>query len=775
MGHQENNHHRPVSVFDELSPIFLDNGISLTFSSDPAHITSSNLATYDALMMYGNLRSGPGSSNQPLVTVIRDYIREGGTLIGLHVASAAFRYDPRFSSLLGGRFQSHTVGRFTPETILPNHLLTRNLTPLDSFDETYILKDLNPDILVLQERVSGENRYPWTWVRSEGKGRVFYTASGHVPGGGSTTTYDAIIQPEFSELVLRATYWVTKRHFSSINIGGLMANGDITGSGSLLQPDLGCFWTTNLHTSQVLVAEGDDIDVGAENYTVVDSPEKTLIACPLGGGSQVFAQSIINQSGETLMGIWRASAANTVPILLEGLQIPDALPGTTLTSVNSTIGTGFVANRSGQLLARIGFGSGTPVSMKEGVFLSDQGIILEEGTSHPSLPPGVTFSNLFDGGLTLNSNSQLALVAGLSDGGVTLARKIEANMDLPVIQGEPVPDHPGVFWGEIKNLRISSNGQVVAAVSLTGDVNLENDTALIRILSTEPSGQIILQEGQKLDGAGSVGDLWNSNFVLNESGEALLVVGLTGNLVTPDQDQVLLRLSSAPEIVVREGDSLPAISATSTMGNWSDDPPISLGTDGSVYFQSHLLEGAETYATLFRAEKSTVFKVLQQGDTVELRKDATIEIASFEPLLSSGDDDGFPSGVLGQSLALSAVSATGHQVLLKLNELDDLDQDGLANLVEAGVGSSPNSPPSGQAHMPRIINISGALSYVFLRPTAKGLPLPTIEYSNNLATWISASNPLEIWPDQDNVPPGFQRVGIRVETGPDQLFYRLKF
>ena len=32
---------------------------------------------------------------------------------------------------------------------------------------------------VLMERVDGDTREPYTWIRNQGKGRVFYTAYGH--------------------------------------------------------------------------------------------------------------------------------------------------------------------------------------------------------------------------------------------------------------------------------------------------------------------------------------------------------------------------------------------------------------------------------------------------------------------------------------------------------------------------------------------------------------------------------------------------------------------
>jgi type 1 glutamine amidotransferase len=47
------------------------------------------------------------------------------------------------------------------------------------WDETYVHAKINPDKTVLMERVDASGREPWTWVREQGKGRVFYTAYGH--------------------------------------------------------------------------------------------------------------------------------------------------------------------------------------------------------------------------------------------------------------------------------------------------------------------------------------------------------------------------------------------------------------------------------------------------------------------------------------------------------------------------------------------------------------------------------------------------------------------
>src|SRR5690606_41664019 len=47
------------------------------------------------------------------------------------------------------------------------------------WDETYVHDHLSDQITVLMERVEGDHREPYTWVREYGKGWVFYTAFGH--------------------------------------------------------------------------------------------------------------------------------------------------------------------------------------------------------------------------------------------------------------------------------------------------------------------------------------------------------------------------------------------------------------------------------------------------------------------------------------------------------------------------------------------------------------------------------------------------------------------
>src|SRR5207248_73649 len=70
----------------------------------------------------------------------------------------------------------------------------------ESWDETYVhTKHNEKDRTVLEVREEGEHKEPWTWVRTQGKGRVFYTAWGH-----DQRTWN---NPGFQNLVARGIRW----------------------------------------------------------------------------------------------------------------------------------------------------------------------------------------------------------------------------------------------------------------------------------------------------------------------------------------------------------------------------------------------------------------------------------------------------------------------------------------------------------------------------------------------------------------------------------------
>src|SRR5690606_2738190 len=96
-----------------------------------------------------------------------------------HCASAMFGNSDAYISLVGGAFKSHGADSFRTDIVLPEHPAIQGVPNFASWDETYVHTKHNPDKQVLSVRRSGTHEEPWTWVRTHGEGRVFYTAWGH--------------------------------------------------------------------------------------------------------------------------------------------------------------------------------------------------------------------------------------------------------------------------------------------------------------------------------------------------------------------------------------------------------------------------------------------------------------------------------------------------------------------------------------------------------------------------------------------------------------------
>ncbi len=87
--------------------------------------------------------------------------------------------DKLYINLVGGQFEKHGTDTFTANIINKEHPVVQSLQEFSTWDETYVHHKLTEDKTILMERVDGDHHEPWTWVREQGKGRVFSTAYGH--------------------------------------------------------------------------------------------------------------------------------------------------------------------------------------------------------------------------------------------------------------------------------------------------------------------------------------------------------------------------------------------------------------------------------------------------------------------------------------------------------------------------------------------------------------------------------------------------------------------
>src|SRR5262249_26032434 len=154
------------------------------------------LGKYDGLLIYANIAAITPAQEQALLA----FVEGGKALIAIHCASACFGNSPRYIALVGAQFHRHGTGVFRTTGAAPEHPIMRGFSGFESWDETYRHQKHNEKArTILEVRTDQSGKEPWTWVRTQGKGRVFYTAWGH-----DERTWG---NPGFQSLVERGIRW----------------------------------------------------------------------------------------------------------------------------------------------------------------------------------------------------------------------------------------------------------------------------------------------------------------------------------------------------------------------------------------------------------------------------------------------------------------------------------------------------------------------------------------------------------------------------------------
>lgn len=192
-----------------------------TITYDPADINAANLAQYDAIFLDSTTLQFLDDPKDEAVTEARkkallDFVRNGKGLAGIHAAVDSYHTSPargssdapegtwpEFNRLIGGYFKFHwsypqkvTVKIDDPKspltamfhgkefdvhdeiyTFAQDSFSRKNVHVLTSVDYTKMSDEDKAKEPVAHKRTDGD--YALSWIRREGKGRVFYEALGH--------------------------------------------------------------------------------------------------------------------------------------------------------------------------------------------------------------------------------------------------------------------------------------------------------------------------------------------------------------------------------------------------------------------------------------------------------------------------------------------------------------------------------------------------------------------------------------------------------------------
>jgi type 1 glutamine amidotransferase len=189
-------HHNSNLYYPILREALTSKGVDFEYATTVDSLNTDNLKKFDAVLLYAN----HGKISPEQFSALNEFVESGHGFVPVHCASACFGNNADFIKLVGGRFKSHKSGIFRASIVQPDHPVMAGFSEFETWDETYVHADHNAQgRTTLMERVEADVREPWTWVREQGKGRVFYTASGH-----DERTWN---DPGFQKLLFNGIVW----------------------------------------------------------------------------------------------------------------------------------------------------------------------------------------------------------------------------------------------------------------------------------------------------------------------------------------------------------------------------------------------------------------------------------------------------------------------------------------------------------------------------------------------------------------------------------------
>jgi uncharacterized protein len=190
----DRGHHRPEERLHDVYGPLLRAGFAIDWEENLEDITRARLNDYDCVMMYANQPQHQVVPTQ-FFKALKGWVHDGGGFVALHCTSGCFMESQEWLEFVGARFVSHGAEVFQQDVCEHDHEVMAGWENFEAWDETYVQTHFEGDRLVLSKR--GDE--PWSWVREAGKGRIYYTASGH--------DHRVWQQPAFLDLLMRAMDW----------------------------------------------------------------------------------------------------------------------------------------------------------------------------------------------------------------------------------------------------------------------------------------------------------------------------------------------------------------------------------------------------------------------------------------------------------------------------------------------------------------------------------------------------------------------------------------
>jgi type 1 glutamine amidotransferase len=187
-------HENIATSVETIRQLGAENNFDIDASDDPKVFTVENLKRFKAIVFSNSNNEAFTDDSQR--EALQKFVRSGGGVVGIHIATGSERQWPYFWSLMGGRFIRHPkLQKFTVIVKDTAHPATNGLPATFEWeDECYLFDKTNPNVKVLlaadpaklndpkkdeQPGALRDGLYPLSWYNTFDGGKQYYISLGH--------------------------------------------------------------------------------------------------------------------------------------------------------------------------------------------------------------------------------------------------------------------------------------------------------------------------------------------------------------------------------------------------------------------------------------------------------------------------------------------------------------------------------------------------------------------------------------------------------------------
>lgn len=152
---------------------------------------------YSALVLYFHHKK----ISETALAIFDEFVSNGGGVVGVHSATAAFQQQRHYFEILGGRFVGHGPVEYFEIVPVTDSDIFGSIPAFTIRDELYI-HELEPGIEThFSAKLEGKE-IPVVWTYRYSKGKVCYAVPGH--------TTRSLKHPSVQAILQRGLMWVTE-------------------------------------------------------------------------------------------------------------------------------------------------------------------------------------------------------------------------------------------------------------------------------------------------------------------------------------------------------------------------------------------------------------------------------------------------------------------------------------------------------------------------------------------------------------------------------------